>query len=149
MHDAMPTTKPWIPAASPAVHPEAIGLWRVPVGERERFSPGVMSLPGIVRFLYDGQTVTLSLMTEKEWMWKSPDDHYRLEMEWKGDMLFYRPPFGGMTPLARFVGDHFESGDGKPPWRFESVPSRDACDAQDLVLLAERKVHDYSIKPTD
>jgi hypothetical protein len=149
MRDATPSTKPWITVVSPAARPDAVGLWRVPTAERERQAPGVISHPGTVRFLYDGQTVTVFLMTEKEWMWKSPDDHYRLETQWQGDTLFYRPPFWRMTPLARFVGDHFESTDGTPPWRYEAVPSRDACDADDRVLLTERKIHDYSIKPTD
>ena len=138
--------KPWIKVADAPVHPEAVGLWRVPVGERNRQSPGVVSMPGTLRFLYDGKHVVLMLFTEKDWMWKTDDDHYRLESKWDGDTLSYRPPFGNMTPLAKFVDGHFETLDDKP-WRYEYVPSRDACDKDDLVLLVERPVHDYTIKP--
>jgi hypothetical protein len=143
------TAKPWITVADGAEHPEAVGLWRVPVGERRRESPGIVSSPGIERFLYDGKHVTLFLFTEKDWMWRSKDEHYRLESEWQGDTLAYRPPFGRMGGFARFVNGHFETLDDKPPFRYEAVPSRDAADKDDLVLLADRPVHDYTIKPTD
>ena len=142
--------KPWIPVATDPVRPEAVGLWRVRVAERDRVvSPTVRAVPGTVRFLYDGRNVTLALMSEKEWMYRSPDDHYRLDSRWQGDLLQYRPPFGTWTDLARFVDGRFETAGDQRPWSFESVPSRAACDPDDLPLLADRAPHDYSIKPTD
>jgi hypothetical protein len=143
------TVKPLIPIAEGAEHPEAVGLWRVPFAERRRDAPGVASIPGIVRFLYDGKHVTLFLVAEKPWMWRSQDEHYRLASEWQGDKLAYRPPFGRMSPFVRFVNGRFESLDDKPPFRYESVASREAADKDDLVLLADRPVHDYNIKPMD
>jgi len=141
---------PWIPTADPAARPEAVGLWRVPAAQRERTpSPSVRSHPGTLRFLYDGQTVTLHLFSEKDWMYRSPDDLYRLASRWHGDLLQYRPPFGTWTDLARFRDGRFETTRDDPPWHFERVSSRDACETDDLPLLAGRTVHDYSIKPTD
>ena len=141
---------PWIRTADPAARPEAVGLWRVPASERERrISASVRAHPGTIRFLYDGQTVTLFLFSEKDWMYRTRDDHYRLASRWQGDLLQYRPPFGVWTDLARFRDGHFETAHDEPPWHFERVSSRDACAPDDLPLLAERTVHDYSIKPTD
>jgi len=142
--------KPWIPVAANPVRPEAVGLWRVPPADRERVvSLTVRAHPGTTRFLYDGEMVTLFLFTEKDWMYRAPDDLYRLTTRWQGDILQYRPPFGTWTDLARFRDGRFETVGDDPPWRFEPVPHRAACDADDLPLLADRAPHDYSIKPTD
>ncbi len=145
-----PVMTPWIRIADPAARPEAVGLWRIPASERERrISASVRAHPGTIRFLYDGQTVTLFLFSEKEWMYRSRDEHYRLASRWQGDLLQYRPPFGNWRDLARFRDGRFETARDQPPWRFEQVSSRDACAPDDLPLLAERMVHDYSIKPID
>jgi hypothetical protein len=114
-----------------------------------RRAPGVVTSPGVTRFLYDGETVTLLLFTMKEWMYREPDDHWRLDAEWRGDTLHYRPPFGVMTPMARFTGGRFESISETPPYRYEAVSSEAACDAEDRILLAPRARHDYRVKPTD
>jgi hypothetical protein len=142
--------KPWIRVAAHPVRSEAIGLWRIPLADRERVvSPTVRAQPGTIRFLYDGETVTLLLFSEKDWMYRSPDDHYRLASRWQGDVLQYRPPFGTWTDLARFRDAGFETVADSPRWRFQMVPDRAACDRDDLSLLADRPLHDYSIKPTD
>jgi hypothetical protein len=141
--------KPWITVAGSPSHPEAVGLWRVPVAERRRESAGVVQVPGVERFLYDGETVVIFLATMKEWMYRAPDDHWRVKGEWQGDVLRYQPPFGRMEPLARFRNGRFESTVDTPPYVYENVPSEAACDERDRVLLAPRPVHDYSIKPTD
>jgi hypothetical protein len=141
--------KPWIQVAERPSHPEAVGLWRIPVAERRRESPGVVQVPGVTRFLYDGETVVLFLATMKEWMYRTPDDHWRVKAEWQGDVLHYKPPFGRMTPLARFTGGRFESTVDTPPYVYESVASAAACDPEDRNLHAPRAVHDDSIKPTD
>ena len=142
-------TQPWIPVAADASHPEAVGVWRVPVDARRRESPGVVQVPGVTRFLYDGRTVVLFLATMKDWMYRAPDDHWRLETEWQGDVLHYRPPFGRMTPLARFTAGRFESTVDTPPYVYENVPSEADCDAEERILLVPRALHDYTIKPTD
>lgn len=141
--------KPWIRVADAVFRSEAVGLWRIPPSDRERrVSADVRAYPGTMRFLYDGQTVTLRLFTEKDWMYRSPDDHYRLATRWQDGLLQYRPPFGVWTDLARFRAGRFETPGGDPPWQFEAVASRDACEPDDLPLIAERAAHDYSIKPT-
>jgi len=106
-------------------------------------------MPGVVRFLYDGESVTLQLLTEHAWMYRTRDDHYRVASRWNGDVLQYRPPFGQWAALARFRDGHFESIGDKPPWRYLDVRSRAGCEADDLPLLAARPVHDYTIEPTD
>jgi hypothetical protein len=145
-----PVVKPWISVAAHPVRPDAVGLWRIPPADRERVvSATVRSQPGTTRFLYDGETVTLFLLTEKDWMYRARDDHYRLATRWQGDVLQYRPPFATWTDLARFRDARFETVGDQPPWRFELVPDRAACDAEDLRLLADRPPHDYAIKPID
>lgn len=140
--------KPWIRVAEAAVRSEAVGLWRIPPSDRERrVSADVRAEPGTTRFVYDGQTVTLRLFTEKDWMYRSPDDHYRLATRWQDDRLQYRPPFGVWTDLARFRAGRFDTPGGDLPRQFEAVASRDACEPDDLPLIAERAAHDYSIEP--
>jgi hypothetical protein len=96
---------------------------------------------GIHAFVWDGQSVTLFLFTEKEWMWRSRDDHYRVNARWAGDTLEYQPPFGRWQTLATWKGATF---DGYLPLD----PSGPLTDSQ-TSLLSPRALHDYEIKPTD
>ena len=139
------------PAADPPAvdpHAAAVGVWRIPPASRSRSGPGVVEMPSVVRFYFDGTHVTLSLLTEKAWMWRRPDDTYRLDARWVGDDLQYRPPFGKWTLLATLRAGHFEEPGTTAPWTFERVTPA-MMDAQDRALLAPRPAHDYSIKPTD
>jgi hypothetical protein len=142
-------TKPWIAVAENPSHPEAAGVWRVPLAERRRESPGIVQVPGVVRFMYDGETVTMFLATMKGWMYRAKDDHWRMKSEWQGDVLYYLPPFGRMEPLARWKDGRFESTVDTPPYVYENVPSEAACDPEEKILVRPRERHDYSIKPTD
>lgn len=135
-------SRPWVRTVARPVVAQAVGLWRIPPAE-------LADGGGVQRFLYDGETVTLWLMTEKEWMYRAPDDHYRLATRWRGDVLQYRPPFGSWTDLARFDAGRFETVGDASPRRYENVPSRNACEPDDLPLLLARRAHDYSIEPTD
>lgn len=125
-----------------------LGTWRVPPGDRRRDHGNVVAVPGVERFAYDGSTVTMFLFTEKEWMWKRPDDIYRLEARWVGDELQYHPPFGRWSRLATWAVDHFEVVDDPERWVFEHVRG-DMKDADDRKLDEPRPIHDYSIKPMD
>lgn len=132
------------PEAAPA--PDPVGTWRVPPDQRTRRTARTVEGPGTERFAFDGTTVTLMLFTEKEWMWKTADDHYRLKARWVGDELQYLPPFGTWTKLARFRDGHFESEGTSTPWIFERVTGA-MKDGADRALDRPRAVHDYSIKP--
>src|SRR6478752_6662986 len=77
----------------PAPSPKT-GTFRIPRDQRARRGTNVVAMPGIERFHYDGTHVTVMLFTEKAWMYRRPDDIYRLESRWQGDELQYRPPFG-------------------------------------------------------
>ena len=96
---------------------------------------------GVSGFVFDGQTVTLLLFTEKDWMWRSADDHYRVQARWRGDLVEYRPPFGQWTPLARYAGVRFEG--------FEALDPAGTLTESEHRLLTPRRVHDYTVKPTD
>ena len=152
-NQAAPRTGAWIPSSSRAPDrgkANAIGHWRVDAKAR-RVIPksGTVALPGVVQFVFDGRTVTLFLFTEKEWMWKSPDNHYRLKARWKGRDLEYLPPFGRWQRLATFDGRHFVlKGPGATVWTFRKVGKTDLLEPDDKVVLKKRALHDYSIKPT-
>jgi hypothetical protein len=101
-------------------------------------------------FRYDGQHVTVMLFAEKEWMWKTPDDVYRLKARWKGRDLYYLPPFAKWQFLATFENGKFVMPD-KPSghkWDFERIRDEDLGE-QDRAFTKKRNLHDYSIKPTD
>jgi hypothetical protein len=124
------------------------GTFRIPHAERIRRGATTIAVPGIERFHYDGVHVTVSLFTEKAWMWRRPDDIYRLDSRWQGNELQYRPPFGTWTRLAVFQTDHYMLPDDDKPWVFERV-SDAMKDADDRMLDADRPPHDYAIKPLD
>ncbi|MEO8698952.1 MAG: hypothetical protein ABI867_02880 [Kofleriaceae bacterium] len=142
-------TPPPMPT-KPSVAAPRTGTWRIPPHQRSRRRGNTIAMPGVTRFHYDGTSVTVELLTEKAWMWRRPDDIYRLEARWIGSELQYRPPFGAWTTLATFAADHYElaDADAEPAWVFE--PVGDAIkDADDRKLDAPRPLHDYSIKPMD
>ena len=147
---AQPTSPPPVHNSSVMTADPRIGTWRIPPDALSRQRPGVVSMPGIERFLYDGTTVTLYLFTDKEWMWHPPDHTYRLQARWVGDELQCRLPFGDWTKLATFAGGRFEEpGNGdEPAWVFERV-TESMKDAGDRVLDQPRPLHDYTIKPRD
>jgi hypothetical protein len=133
--------------APQAVRPEAAGLWRsreIAVREPKEH---LVALPPVERFLYDGRSVILMLMTEHQWMWRTDDNIYRLESKWQGDVLYYRPPFGDFTSLAAFRNGSFEIVEHNRRWTYERLSNAGEVDAADRALLRPRPVHDYSIKP--
>lgn len=133
--------------AKPVAAPRT-GTWRIPEHLRSRRRGNTIAMPGVTRFHYDGTSVTVQLLTEKAWMWRRPDDIYRLEARWTGNELQYRPPFGTWTRLATFTAGHYELPDDELPWVFE--PVGDAMkDADDRKLDEPRPLHDYAIKPMD
>jgi len=129
----------------------AVGLWQIPPLSRVASKSSHGMLPGTHGvFAFDGQFVTVQLLTEKDWMWKSEDDVYKLEARWEGDALFYRPPFATWQYLATFQGDRFFVVDEgrRLRWDFRRICREDLA-LRDAAILRERKVHDYRIKPTD
>jgi hypothetical protein len=134
----------------------AIGIWQVPEKERTVFgetngSHWVMA-PSPDRFVYDGKYVTLMLFTEKAWMWRSPDDLYKLKSKWSNDTLFYLPPFGTWEPLCIFKNDAFhynyEQNDTVYSWTYKKITEAE-IDSGHTDLVKKRKSHNYSIKPGD
>lgn len=135
----------------------AVGIWQIPkksrniVGETEgsRWSTG----PAFDRFIYDGTYVTIMLITEKAWMWKTPDDLYKVKSKWNNDTLLYLPPFGGQwNTLAIFKNDHFHYSytinDSTYTWSYSKINETE-IDSGYSYYTKPRKPHDYSIKPTD
>jgi len=135
----------------------AIGIWEVPQDEKYiygktkkggRWSSG----PGFEIFNYDGTYVTLMLFTEKAWMWKEPDDHYKLNTKWSNDSLFYLPPFGRWQFLAVYKNEEFTitriDETMNHTWRYKKIRREDVREF-DQAVIKERKPHDYSIKPMD
>jgi hypothetical protein len=137
-------------APDPDARADAEGLWRIPVKSLAKKNGNQVALPGIHLFRYDGQHVTVRLFTEKAWMWKTPDDVYKLKARWQGNDLYYLPPFAGWQLLATFEKGNFvireENRDHE--WVFERM-QKENLDPGDRVFLAARDLHDYGIKPTD
>lgn len=117
--------------------PKTIGLWQVPT----------KAYIGSNVFKYDGKYITMLLITEKEWMWHSADDFYKLKSKWENDELFYLPPFGDWEPLAKFDGSNFYIKDNFDAiWKYTKV-TKEVLSTDDLPILLSRKVHNYKIKP--
>lgn len=133
--------------ATDADHRNAIGLWQLQETQ-EAPDDGSRRLTGdAYTFLYDGDTVTLRLITLQHGAWKSEDDFYRLKARWDGDMLTYRPPFGEWQELASWTGDHFEDV-GSGTRRIFGRIGEDEVAEFNRAILAPRKLHNYSIQPT-
>ncbi|MCP4443184.1 MAG: hypothetical protein GY810_30120 [Aureispira sp.] len=129
----------------------AVGLWQIPKETRYISRENRSIGPGTYLFEYDGESVTLFLFKEKEWMWKPQDDYYKLQSKWEGDTLHYLPLFGRWTALALFDGTQFytERLEDELTWYFESI-QEDKVEAVDsAVLVKDRPLHDYTIKPMD
>jgi hypothetical protein len=129
-------------------HGKAIGLWQL----RETQSipddgDGRLTNDAYI-FRYDGDTVTLRLMSLRPGIWKSDDDFYRVDARWNGSMLEYRPPFGDWTELASFDGDHFEDV-GSGVRRVFGRVGDDEVAEWNRGILKPRERHDYSIRPED
>src|SRR5437762_13859893 len=67
---------------------DAVGLWvasQEQVNRRNRIEDAAgenVIYIGPAPFYFDGETVTMSLLTEKVWEWHPEDDHYRLRAKW-------------------------------------------------------------------
>lgn len=122
---------------------KAIGYWQLPRSQQ--------NIAGVSTFYYDGDYLTLFLFTEKEWMWRSDDDYYRLHTIWQGDTLCYMPPFGGRwAHLARFDGADFYIFNDSEGLRWEYIRIEPhQIQETERAILRPRNVHDYTIKPTD
>lgn len=131
---------------------KAIGIWEVPPEKQRLEGDNWIAHPHPHIFSYDGEYVTLFLFTEKEWMWKTEDDYYKLKTEWQDDSLFYQPPFGVMTYLATFKEGKFQKSQQLPErehiWVYEKITEVEVSEA-DKALIVERKIHDYSTRPMD
>jgi|WetSurMetagenome_2_1015567.scaffolds.fasta_scaffold463372_1 hypothetical protein len=124
------------------------GYWQIPKESRSvRIKDGILS-PGNYLFFYDNNYITISLLTEKEWMWKSEDDFYKLKAKWGHDSLFYLPPFGRWTYLAEFDGKNFSVTEQDTIFKYYKI-EKDEISKEDVAILKERKLHDYNIKATD
>jgi len=131
---------------------EAVGIWQVPPENQRLEGKGWVTHPNPHIFNYDGKYLTLFLITEKDWMWRSEDDYYKLKTEWRGDSLFYQPPFWKMTYLATFKEGKFHKTQNLPNsthiWVYEKITEAEVPNS-DIAVILERKVHDYNIRPTD
>jgi len=124
------------------------GYWEIPLKERSIRKGNEILSPGNDMFYYDGNYVTIKLYTFKAWMWKSDDDYYMLKSKWNNDSLFYLPPFGQWTYLARFNSNNFYCEEHNEKWHYVKL-NKEQIAQNDSAILKERKLHDYNIKPTD
>jgi hypothetical protein len=126
----------------------AEGYWQIPPKNRSYFDKGNIMMASTDVFLYEKNCVTLKLFTEKAWMWRSPDDYYKLKAKWGHDSLYYLPPFANWQYLASFDGKNFlRKGDSSLFTFYKVSPSE--IDKSDSAILKKRKLHDYNIKPMD
>lgn len=124
------------------------GYWQIPIESRSIKVDNTVLGSGNYLFFLDRNSVTLSLWTMKEWMWKSEDDYYKLSSKWNHDSLFYLPPFGEWTFLAKFDGTNFIKKEQNVIFKYNKIKANE-IDSIDSVILKKRKLHDYKIKPTD
>jgi hypothetical protein len=148
----------WMQPADEVSHDTLVGVWRVPKAARERWSPKGMRNASVSQFAYDGRSVVLRLLTEKDWMWKTKDDLYALESRWQTqpdgrEILQYRAPFGGWETLAAMVFEgkarRFVLAESDTTWPLERVRKPADADEDDRALVVPRTPHDYATKPTD
>lgn len=129
------------------MHEDAAGLWQlretqqIPDDGRGRLTSNHYT------FAYDGDTVTVRLLTPHAEMWRSADDFYRLDARWDGEMLSYRPPFGDWAELAAWTGDHFEDSGSGVRRVFGRIGEDEVIDFN-RAILAPRERHDYATPPT-
>jgi hypothetical protein len=129
-------------------HEDAIGLWQLKETQSVEDDGSGRLTNDAYTFRYDGDTVTLRLLTTNPAMWRSDDDMYRLDARWDGDMLTYRPPFADWTELAAWHGDHFEDS-GSGTRRIFGRVDEDEVPEWNRAILAPRERHDYTIEPVD
>lgn len=84
----------------------------------------------------------------KEWMWKSEDDYYKLSSKWNHDSLYYLPPFGEWTFLAKFDGTNFMKKEQNVSFKYEKIKPNN-IDSTNLSILKKRELHNYKTKPTN
>jgi hypothetical protein len=129
-------------------HSDAIGLWQLRDTQEIADDGSGRLTNDVYIFRYDGQTVTLRLMTLHPGPWKSEDDFYRVAARWNDSMLEYRPPFGDWTEIGAFHGDHFEDVGSGIRRVFGRIGEDEVAD-WNRAILKPREPHDYSIRPTD
>jgi hypothetical protein len=117
--------------------PGPAGIWQA--------VPKPPSAGGPDSFRFDGQYVTLQLMTTKAWEWSPNDSHWRLESRWEGDDLYCRGPYGNWWKVATFVNGRFENEAGgvfrKAGWW--------SLGGYERSLLWNRSPYDYSLTPAE
>jgi hypothetical protein len=124
---------------------QAIGLWQVKEEMPVPDDSG-RAAPDTYIFAFDGDTVTLRLMSQIRGQWKSEDDFYRLTAECRGDMLYYRPPFADWIELTTFEDGRFvQVGSGRKRI-FERIGQQKVAD-WNRAILEPREPHDYRIRP--
>jgi hypothetical protein len=127
-------------------HLQAEGIWQF---EKEIPIENDMGklVNDIFTFVYEGDTVTLRLLTLRSGQWKSEDDFYKLSAKWEGQTLYYLPPFGSWTELAVFENNHFVNiGNGKKRI-FRKIKEDEVVEWNKNILKEDRKPHDYRIQP--
>ena len=135
---------------------KAIGIWEVPMNERsiegKHGSTRWASSPGFHIFEYDGKYANLLLGVEHDWMYRTPDDYYKVATKWGHDTLYWLPPFGRWEELAIFNDSNFYTSQELYKkiytWKYVKI-YREQVPVQDSAILKKRKPHDYSIKPMD
>ncbi len=128
----------------------AIGYWQIPQDKQKIEKDKIVIYPGNDLFFFDNSFVTLYLFSKHDWMWKTEDNFYKLKSKWENDSLYYLPPFGDWTFLAKFDGTNFitENKDENVIWKYDKI-KKEEIDRNNISILKDRKVHNYDIKPTD
>jgi hypothetical protein len=127
-------------SASPAAA-AASGIWKFRREESVDDDDG-RPAGNTVLFKFDGETVTLRLLSVHRQWWSSPDNFYRLATRFDDDNLSYRPPFGDWTQLATFEDGRFvDIGGGRK--RIFAKIDETALEERDRPILKPREPHNY------
>jgi len=126
-------------------HRDAEGLWQLAESVAVADDQGKQANDAVT-FLYSGGTVTLRLLTRHPESWRSNDDFYTLASKWKGNSLYYRPPFADFVELAAFEDGRFVNIGNGIKRIFEKIEPEAVVD-WNRDILVPRALHDYAIQP--
>jgi hypothetical protein len=126
----------------------AAGVWFVPAAVIVQVSaaqPSGADAPRVPpAFYYDGTTVTTALTMAEDWIWKSADGIYKLQVRWDGEEVLIRTPFEGWKYFVTMKLDVFHRYENSLDWVYKRATGAKLL-GRYARLTSPRELHDYAI----
>ena len=128
-------------------HTRAHGLWQFQ-NEIAFKDDGGKHAHDVFTFAYDGEHITMRLVTLHPGQWKSADDFYKLESKWEGYLSHYSTAFWPLDRTRELRGRPFCQR-----WQWQEAHLRQGpLSAQVIpwnaaILASKRGLHDYRMQP--